>query len=203
VKIVCLLGSPRRAGNSAAISGWIAARAAELGAEVESIYLNGLQFRGCQGCYACKERSETCVVKDDLEEVLAKVAAADALVLASPVYYGDVTAQLKGFVDRTFSYLVPDYPFTEEKSRLAPGKKLVFVLAQGHPDESLFSDVFPKYASFFRWLGFPEARLVRGCGLQPKSDPARREHLVSGAREAAEWIAAPGGAAGSDPGGGP
>jgi multimeric flavodoxin WrbA len=190
MNVVCLLGSPRRGGNSATVAGWVTGRAGELGARTEAIYLNGLQYRGCQGCYACKRGSEVCTVKDDLEGVLAKVAGADALVLASPVYYGDVSAQMKGFIDRTFSYLVPDYPFTENKSRLSPGKKLVMVLTQGHPDESLFADVFPKYAGFFRWLGFPEARLLRGTALQEKSDPAKREHLVTGAREAAEWIAA-------------
>jgi multimeric flavodoxin WrbA len=188
MKIVCLLGSPRKGGNSATMAGWVMERAGELGAETESIYLNGLQYRGCQGCYACKRESEVCIVKDDLEAVLAKVAAADALLLATPVYYGDVTAQLKGFIDRTFSYLVPDYPFTENKTRLSPGKKVVFVLTQGTPDEGLFADVFPRYAGFFTWLGFPEARLLRGCGLQEKSSPGKRENLVTGARETAEWI---------------
>lgn len=188
MKVLCLLGSPRKGRNSATVAGWVASEAAALGAEVETVYLNGLTYRGCQGCYACKRDSESCVVRDDLAEVLAKAAAADALVLASPVYYGDVSAQMKGFIDRTFSWLVPDYPFTEEKSRLGTGKKLVMVLTQGHPDESLFADVYPKYAGFFRWLGFPEARLLRGTALQEKSDPAKREHLVSGAKEIAAWL---------------
>ncbi len=189
MKAVCLLGSPRKGGNSATIAGWVTARIAELGGEVETIYLNGLQYRGCQGCYACKRESPVCVVKDDLGEVLAKAAGADALILASPVYYGDVSAQLKGFIDRTFSWLVPDYPFAEEKSRLSPGKKLAFVLTQAHPDADLFGDVFPRYSNFFRWLGFPEARLLRGCGLQERSNPATRDHLVTGAREIAGWLA--------------
>jgi multimeric flavodoxin WrbA len=189
LKALVLLGSPRRGGNSAAIAGWVADRVAALGWEVETIYLNGKSYSGCQGCYACKRLSPVCVVKDDLAEVLAKAAAADALVLATPVYFGDVSAQMKGFIDRTFSWLVPDYPFTENKSRLAPGKKLLFVLTQAHTDEGRFADVFPRHAEFFRWLGFPEARLVRGVGLQEKSDPGRRDYLVEAAREAAGWIA--------------
>jgi multimeric flavodoxin WrbA len=193
MKAVCLLGSPRKGGNSAAVAGWMTDRIVELGGEVETFYLNGLRYRGCQGCYACKRESAVCVVKDDLAEVLDRAAAADALILATPVYFGDVSAQLKGFVDRTFSWLVPDYPFVEWKSRLAPGRKLAVVLTQAHPDETRFDDVFPRYAEFFGWLGFPEARLVRGWGLQERSNPATRDRLVAAARETAEWLAgAPG-----------
>lgn len=188
MKLVCLLGSPRREGNSATVAARLVARAAALGATTETIYLNGLQYRGCQGCYACKTGADRCVVGDDLAPILAKVQDADALVLASPVYYGDVTAQLKGFIDRTFSFLVPDYPFNPVKSRLAPGKRLAFILVQGHPDENLFADIFPRYDAFLQWLGYRGNRLVRWCGLQEKSDVTSRTELMDLSQQTAEWL---------------
>ena len=109
MKIVSLLGSPRPQGNSTAITRRFQDTAANLGAEVRTFELNRLAYRGCQGCCACKQSLDHCILNDDLTEVLNTVAEADVVVLASPVYYGDVSAQLKGFIDRTYSYLKPDY----------------------------------------------------------------------------------------------
>jgi multimeric flavodoxin WrbA len=166
MNIVALLGSPRPHKNSATIAGHFTTTAAQLGAEVRTYELNRLSYRGCQGCYACKQTHDCCVLQDDLTQVLTAVQAADLVVLASPVYYGDVTAQLKGFIDRTFAYLKPDYPTNPQPSRLTP-KKLVFILTQGHPDETLFADIFPRYDMFLKWLGFTESRLIRACGIGP------------------------------------
>jgi len=188
MKLVCLLGSPRRNGNSAAIADHIVQRAQELGAETETVYLNGLQYRGCQGCYVCKTTLERCVLNDDLAAVLESVREADALVMATPVYYGDVTGQLKNFIDRTFSYLVPDYYANPQPSRLTPGKRLAFVITQGQPDETRFSDVFPRYNGFFKWFGFEEGLLVRGCGLSDRSTVAKRIQLFEQADEVARRL---------------
>lgn len=166
MKIVALLGSPRHGKNSASIANRFTETAAGLGAEIRSFELNRLHYRGCQGCYACKKTVDYCVLNDDLTEVLHEVQAADLVVLASPVYYGDVTAQLKGFIDRSYSYLKPDYLANPQPSRLDP-KKLVFVLTQGHPDEALFADIFPRYEGFLKWMGFSETHLIRTCGVGP------------------------------------
>lgn len=184
MKIVTLLGSPRSGKNSASIAGRFNQSAAELGAQTGVFELNRLNYRGCQGCYACKKELDHCVLNDDLSDVLAAVQEADLVVLASPVYYGDVTAQLKGFIDRTFSYLKPDYLTNPQPSRLSP-KKLVFVLVQGHPDEKLFADIFPRYEVFLKWMGFSEIRLIRACGFGPSAVDDVPEHILQQAAEAA------------------
>jgi multimeric flavodoxin WrbA len=182
MNIVTLLGSPRSAGNSATIARRITAVAEELGAASRIFELNRLDYRGCQACYACKKGHEQCVLKDDLAEVLAAVAAADLVVLATPVYYGDITAQLKGYIDRTYSYLRPDYLSNPQPSRLGP-KKLIFVLTQGHPDEALFADIFPRYEQFLRWQNFTDVRLVRACGIGPGSVDAVPDQVLLQAEE--------------------
>lgn len=187
MKIVTILGSPRSRGNSTAIARRFLETAADLGAEIGTYELNRLNYRGCQGCYACKKNLDHCILNDDLTGVLTAVAEADVVVLATPVYYGDVTAQFKGFFDRTYSYLKPDYLTNPVPSRLA-AKKLVFILTQGHPDENLFSDIFPRYDSFLKWLGFNETHLIRVCGIGPSTVDAVPESNLLQADELARQL---------------
>jgi len=185
MKVVALLGSPRSGKNSSTIAARFTETAATLGAVTETFELNKLTYRGCQGCYACKKGLDHCVLKDDLTDVLAAVQGADVVLLSSPVYYGDITAQLKGFIDRTFSYLKVDYLTNPQPSRLN-SKKLVMVLTQGHPDEALFADVFPRYEKFLKWMGFSEIRLIRACGVGPGSFDAIPEEYLLQADQAAQ-----------------
>lgn len=183
MKIVTLLGSPRKGGNSSAIANHLMAVARDLGADTRGFELNSLSYRGCQGCYACKKNLDRCILEDDLTEVLEAVMEADIVVLASPVYYGDFSGQLKCFIDRTFSYLVPDYVTNPNPSRLPPGKKLVFILTQGNPDPKLFEDVYPRYDKFLKWYGFAGSHLVRACGIGPATVDKVPERTLKEAEE--------------------
>jgi multimeric flavodoxin WrbA len=187
MKVVSLLGSPRTKGNSATIANRFTETAAKLGAETRTYELNRLTYRGCQGCYACKKDSEQCVLQDDLAEVLAAVQEADVVVLASGVYFGNITAQLKAFIDRCFSYFKPDFHTGPEPSRLKP-KKLVFVITQGNPDEELFADIFPRYDLFLKWLGFNDTRLIRVCGIGPVTVDAVPQKVLLQAEQAAQTL---------------
>ena len=188
MKIVCLLGSPREKGNSATIANHFCSTAEKLGAEIKTFLLNTLEFRGCQGCMVCKTRLDKCVLEDDLTEVLEAVRDTDVLVLASPVYFWDISSQLKAFIDRTFSYLVPDFITNPVKSRLAPGKKLVFILAQNNPDRSSFPDIFPKFDYFFKAYGFVECHLIRAYGVNKPGEVQHHEDVMRLAEETAERL---------------
>jgi multimeric flavodoxin WrbA len=175
MKVVALLGSPRPKGNSATLAKRFLAKAEESGHKPIVHELGALSYKGCAGCYACKTTREECVLRDDLTHVLADVAAADVLVLATPVYFGDITSQLKGFIDRTFSYFTPEYRTSATPSRLAPGKKLVFIQTQGNPEETTFADIFPKYAGFLKRNSFAEAHLIRARGVSSPDDVVKHE----------------------------
>lgn len=170
MKIACILGSPRRNGNSATIARHLVEAAEKRGAASRSFFLNGLHYSGCQACYSCKKKNDRCVVKDDLAEVLDAVREADVLVLASGTYFGEITGQLKCFVDRTFSFLKPDFLENPRPSRLAPGKKLVFIITQAQANEELFADIYPRYEWFFKWYGYGQRHLIRVCGTSPGVD---------------------------------
>jgi multimeric flavodoxin WrbA len=161
MKIVAVLGSPRPQGNSSTLARAFLQAAGELGAETTEYLLNQMDFKGCQGCMGCKTKSQSCILEDDLAPVLTAIKAADVLVLASPVYYGDLSGQLKCCFDRTYSFFNPDF-----SCRLAPGKKVVMVLTQAHPDPGEFDDIFPRYQRWFKWYGFDSGHLLRAVGVR-------------------------------------
>lgn len=178
MKVVALLASPRRKGNSNGLAESLTSIFVDEGHEVVSYILNDLNYKGCQACNGCKTRSDFCVLFDDLSPVLKAVTNADVVVLASPVYWGEVNAQMKGFIDRTYSFLTPEFVTGPVKHRLPKGKKLVFILTQGG-DDALYDDIFPKYDSFFKQLElFEETYLIRGCDLSDRDDYQEREDLL-------------------------
>jgi len=187
-KIVCLLGSPRRQGNSATIAQCLCDKATELGASLDLFVLNELRFVGCQACMACKTGLEHCAVEDDLTPVLEAVATAVGVVLASPVYFSDVSAQAKALIDRCYSFLKPGFVSLARPGRLVPGKKAVMILTQGYADPELCADVFPRYEKHLRHLGFDQTHLIRACGVYGLGAAAADEELMRKAEDAARWL---------------
>ena len=188
MKITCLLASPRRNGNSEVLAKRFVDTAAKLGAQVQTYALNELTFKGCQGCMACKTKSDKCVLEDDLAPVLESVREGEVLVLATPVYMRDVTSLLRAFIERTYSYYVPDFGTNPNPSRLKPGKKLVFILTQGQPSEKLFADLFPGMEPMFKRFGFTETHLIRGLGVRKLGEVAGREEVMKGVEEIARKV---------------
>ena len=79
-KVLILKGSPREGGNSAVLAEQAAAGAREASAQVESIYLHGLNIRACDGCDLCKEGRVPCVIEDDMQALYLKLLEADSLL---------------------------------------------------------------------------------------------------------------------------
>jgi multimeric flavodoxin WrbA len=102
VKAIALSGSPRKDGNTDTLLRRCLAGLADRGAEGELVRLADLDLRPCTGCGGCKRRQDrTCTIKDDgFHEVFERMAAADIIVLGSPVYFGSATAQTKILMDR-------------------------------------------------------------------------------------------------------
>jgi multimeric flavodoxin WrbA len=188
MSVVAVLGSPRRHGNSATLAEIVLAEAAKAGHATRTFFLNDLSYRGCYACYACKQNVDSCVLDDSLTPVLEAVAAADVVIFASPVYFGDVTGQFKLFFDRTFSYFTPDYRTAANPSRLATGKKLVFVQSQGQPDQAFFDDVYPRYDRFFKRIGFGETHLIRAVGVGAPGEALQRPEFVRAAEKVAAGL---------------
>ncbi len=186
-KIACLLGSPRKHGNSARLAARFCETASELSGSVDQFHLGGLSFSGCQNLFHCKKSSDTCGLRDDLTPVLESVRRAEILVLATPVYFTDVATPLKACIDRFFSFFVPDYVTAERKSRLGNGRSLVFIQVQGEP-ETACGDIFPRYQRPFRMLGYETFHLIRACGVREESDIERQPGLLQEAEATARKL---------------
>jgi len=132
---VCLLGCPRRDGNSDSLAERFVQQTAQYGAPTETFALSELRFNGCKNLFRCKEDLDRCGQADGLTAVLQAVSRAQVLVLASPVYFTSVSGQLKLAIDRFFSFFVPDYPTAQNKSRLTSGRHPVFLQTQGKPED--------------------------------------------------------------------
>lgn len=99
-KVLILSGSPRKNGNSDLLCNEFMKGALESGNQVEKIRIAEKKIGYCLGCYACKDTG-VCAIKDDMADLLQKIIDADVIVLASPVYFYSIDAQLKAVIDRT------------------------------------------------------------------------------------------------------
>ena len=118
-KIIIIDGGPRKTFNTAAMLQSFAEGAASVSEEIEvkTVRLYDLDYKGCISCLACKLKgraSNICRFKDALTPVLEDMATADGLVLGSPIYFGDITGQMRTFLERlTFPWLsYNDYSLT-------------------------------------------------------------------------------------------
>ena len=121
-KIMIIDGGPRKNFNTASMLQKIAEGAGSVSSEIEvkTVRLYGLDYKGCMSCMACKikgKASNVCKFKDALTPILEEIAEADGLVLGSPIYFGDVTGQMRTFLERlAFPWLsYNDYSMTAPK----------------------------------------------------------------------------------------
>ena len=156
-KIMVIDGGPRKNMNTAAMCEKFAEGARSTGAEVSIVRLYSLNFKGCMSCMACKlkgKASQICKFKDELTPVLEEIATADGLALASPIYFGGVTAEMHAFLERLeFPWLsYNDYSLT------AP-KKMPVVLMEtmnGTPEQNNSQGFGAKEMCIAAALGQPE-----------------------------------------------
>lgn len=102
MKVVGFNGSARKDGNTAIMIRWVFAELEKEGIETELYQLGGKKIAGCIACYKCFEnKNQRCAVDNDvLNECIEKILAADGVILGSPVYFADVTPQIKALMDR-------------------------------------------------------------------------------------------------------
>jgi multimeric flavodoxin WrbA len=100
VKIIGVIGSPRTGSNTEILIIKALESAEEVGAETDLINLGSAEIEPCIGCDICKSTGE-CAIYDDMQDIIKKLGEADGLILGSPVYFGNVTSQMKIFMDRS------------------------------------------------------------------------------------------------------
>lgn len=183
-KVIVLNGSPRRGGNTDALTSNAIRGIKSAGAEAEEFFLSSLKIHPCTGCESCSSIDTYCVFDDDMNGVLKKIAKADAILFASPVWWFNISSYLKLAVDRFFGAFMKDEHFLK-------GKKMGFAFCYGDK-EPLESGVINAFRSFEDIAAFTGGRVigvVHGCA-QEKGEILKNESLM---REAFELGARLGG----------
>ncbi|MHC4836095.1 MAG: flavodoxin family protein, partial [Planctomycetota bacterium] len=102
MKVLGINGSPRKGGNTEILIRKVFEPLEAAGIETELIQIGGRAVRGCIACFKCRELNNgTCVIANDpINEILEKMREADGIILGSPTYFTDVTAEMKALIDR-------------------------------------------------------------------------------------------------------
>ena len=137
-KIVVLNGSPRSKGNTSALVREFTRGAEEAGHTVTEFFLDGMDIHGCKGCFGGHSSRECpCVQKDDMGRIYPAVRTCDVVVLASPLYYWNLSGQLRTAVDRLFALVEGDGNLLRGNSRAS----CLLMAAEGNG----FEDVLTYY----------------------------------------------------------
>ena len=156
-KVLIISSSPRKGGNSDILCDAFAEGAKAAGNKVEKVRIADLKIGYCTGCYACQKTGK-CVIKDDAQSVIDKMLEADVIVLASPVYFYTICAQLKALIDRT----VVVYPNLTNK-------KFYFLLTMADTNRKMFDGVLAAMRGFLAcYEGSKECGKVCASGVYEK-----------------------------------
>ena len=98
-KVLILSGSPRKDGNSDLLCSEFMRGAQESGNEVQKIFVRSKKIVPCNACYYCRDHGGKCALNDDMSEILDAMQAADVIVMASPVYFYSIDAQMKIIIE--------------------------------------------------------------------------------------------------------
>ncbi|MDR2731156.1 MAG: flavodoxin family protein [Treponema sp.] len=170
MKITAFTASPRKEGNTAWVINTILEGAKEQGGEVQSWYSCDLDIGPCLGCFGCRKGNKGCNINDDMQKLYGALETADALILGSPVYMGQMSAQAKIFTDRLFApkQFSPRFsPHFKETNSVK--KKMALVFTQGNPDAGLFREYFDYTKKMFQMLNFDIKDVVVVAGTREGS----------------------------------
>ena len=143
-KVLAVNASPRKNWNTALVLEKALEGAAEAGAETKLVHLHGMRFTGCVSCFACKRienNAAICAVKDDLRPLLEEIAAADALIVGSPIYFSNLSAYAVAFLERL---LFAHYTYSmETPSKFGGNIKSALICTMNATDDQMRQHNYP------------------------------------------------------------
>jgi len=167
MNILVLLGSPRKNGNTEMLADAFIEGAQKSGNTVEKVCLRELKINGCLGCGYCKRNNGQCLQKDDMEGVYKLINEADMLVLATPVYFYTMSAQLKAAIDRLYA-----------KHNFEMRIRKCALLSAAADDESVFDALIKTYEDIAGYLKWQDIGKVLVHGVSAKGEILGNEGLL-------------------------
>ncbi len=168
--IVILNGSPRKKGNTSALAAEFARGAKEAGHTVTEFFLDRMDIHGCKGCFGGDSGRECpCVQKDDMMQIYPAVRACDVIVLATPLYYWNMSGQIRTAIDRLFALEEGD-----ENLLRGHGRSSALLMAAEGDD---FEDVLAYYDHLMEHLSWNNLGHVLAGGNGAVGDIAGKPEL--------------------------
>lgn len=159
-KVLVLSASPRKSGNSDLLCDQFMLGAQESGNQAEKIFLRDKKIGYCFACEQCTDNGGSCFQKDDMSEILNKMIKSDVIVMATPVYFYTMDAQMKTLIDRTVAR------YTE-----IAGKDFYFIVTAANPDEQAMERTVEGFRGFTSCLDeAKEKGIVYGTGAWKKGE---------------------------------
>jgi multimeric flavodoxin WrbA len=155
MKLVVFHGSPRLKGNTEILLEEALRGAAEKGAEVTRFDLNKMKIRGCQECGYCTDTG-TCKFKDDMEKIYLAIREGERFIVTSPVFFMNVSAQLKAMIDRAQAFWCEKYLLKRPIPIGPNGRKGLFIAVGGMNRQDELKCSFLTVKGFFRTINVPE-----------------------------------------------
>lgn len=163
MKLLAISASPREGGNSDILCDRLLAGAVENGHKTEKIRIAEKNISPCLACGACQGEKHECMQKHDMPEVLQKLIDADGIVLAVPVYFYSMAAQMKILIDRCYS----------RYSEIA-NKQFYLIATAADPQDEAIEETVAGLRAFLRCLpGAQEKCVISGTGAWDKGDILR------------------------------
>ena len=180
MKIIGLSGSPRSGSNSEILVNEILKGASEAGAETKSYNLVNMDIKPCIACMYCKAHEGQCATDDDMQEIYKEIKESNGFVVGSPLYFGEMSAQTKLFIDRLFAFYNPHAGDMESK-------KVAFAFSQGNPDD-MFKDYYEYVKNVFE-MAYDVVDVLVSKGNQLPGDVKTKEIDMANARKIGKEIA--------------
>ncbi len=146
-KIVILLGSPRKNGNSERLAKSFATGAESQGAQARFFRLHNMNIKGCSDCRQCWSKGKHCIVADDMSQLYESIDNADVVVFATPLYWYSWSAQIKAVWDRMLPYV------SDKAKTTVKGKQSVLLVTAGDEREDVFDAVLESFDRSASLLG--------------------------------------------------
>jgi len=176
--LLAISASPRRNGNSELLLNSFSEGAQKAGCEVKTIRLNALNFRPCQACDRCALTGK-CVVKDDMQNLYPLVQSAGGIVLATPIYFGSMAAQLKAFIDRFQCWWHAKYRLEKPFVRMEENRPAFLICTGALQNEAYCDSAVAISKVFFHNINFKYTGTLCKRGYDEKGsttdDPANLE----------------------------
>ena len=188
--ILAVSSSPRRNGNSELLVQSFTRGLKEEGWEINTIRINKLKFLPCQACDRCAATGE-CVIKDDMQSIYPQVASANAMLLATPIYFGSMSAQLKMFIDRFQCWWHAKYNLNNPKVKLNEKRPGFFLSVGALKNKEYYVNALEVVKVFFHVINYHYYDCLCYEGIDEKGEikshpDALEKAYAAGRRFAAE-----------------